>query len=245
MNKYFKYVSLALSIMLCFSAIAFGQETSGSIEGTVKDQTGAVIPGASVTVESAGTTAGFKKTVTTDDQGFYRIPQVLAGQYKLTFDGTGFKTTSRNTTVNLGRASVVSVSMEVGSIGNTVVEVTDSNTTIDLSSTKIDTSISKQLIEDLPKGNNFTSLLKIAPNVRPEARDGGFQIDGASGSENVFVIDGQEVTNFRTGQLNSNNNIPFELVQEVQVKSTGFEAEYGGATGGVINVVTGSVKDFV
>jgi hypothetical protein len=74
--------------------------------------------------------------------------------------------------------------------------------------------------------------------VRPEALSGGFQIDGASGSENVFVIDGQEVTNFRTGTLNTNNNLPFELLQEVQIKSTGFEAEYGGATGGVINVVT-------
>ena len=81
-------------------------------------------------------------------------------------------------------------------------------------------------------------MLKIAPNVRPEALGAGFQIDGASGAENVFVVDGQEVTNFRTGQLNSNNNLPFELLQEVQIKSTGFEAEYGGATGGVINVVT-------
>ncbi|NJM53090.1 MAG: TonB-dependent receptor, partial [Blastocatellia bacterium] len=71
----------------------------------------------------------------------------------------------------------------------------------------------------------------------------GFQIDGASGAENVFVIDGQEVTNFRTGQLNSNNNLPFELLQEVQVKSTGFEAEYGGATGGVINAVTAGGND--
>ena len=60
------------------------------------------------------------------------------------------------------------------------------------------------MIEDLPKaGNGFTALLKIAPNVRPEPLSAGFQIDGASGSENVFNIDGQEVTNFRTGQLNS------------------------------------------
>ena len=58
---------------------------------------------------------------------------------------------------------------------------------------------------------------------------GGFQVDGASGSENTFVVDGQEVTNFRTGALNINNNLPFQLVQEVQVKSSGFEAEFGGA----------------
>ncbi|MEZ5346868.1 MAG: TonB-dependent receptor plug domain-containing protein [Pyrinomonadaceae bacterium] len=63
-------------------------------------------------------------------------------------------------------------------------------------------------------------------------------VDGASGSENTFIVDGNEVTNVLSGTLDSNNNLPFSLVQEVQVKSSGFEAEYGGATGGVINVVT-------
>ncbi|MEZ5427546.1 MAG: TonB-dependent receptor [Pyrinomonadaceae bacterium] len=238
MSKQFKYISMILSIILCFSAITFGQVTSGTIEGTVKDPQGAVIPGATVTIESTGTTAGFKRTVTTDNQGFFRVPQVLAGTYKVTVEGTGFKTASRNTTVNLDKAAVVNFDLDVGSIDPNVVEVTDSNTTIDTGDTKIDTNISKQLIDDLPKGTTFGSLLKIAPNVRPEALSAGFQIDGASGAENVFVVDGQEVTNFRTGQLNSNNNLPFELLQEVQIKSTGFEAEYGGATGGVINVVT-------
>ncbi len=76
--------------------------------------------------------------------------------------------------------------------------------------------------------------------MRNEPLTGGFQIDGASGSENTFIIDGHEVTNFRTGTLNDNNNIPFQFVQEVQVKSSGFEAEFGGATGGVVNVVTKS-----
>ncbi|HEY6231220.1 MAG TPA: TonB-dependent receptor, partial [Pyrinomonadaceae bacterium] len=76
------------------------------------------------------------------------------------------------------------------------------------------------------------------PGTRPESRSGGFSVDGASGGENVFVIDGQEVTNYRTGTLNETYNIPTQLVQEVQVKSSGFEATYGGATGGVVSVVT-------
>ena len=73
--------------------------------------------------------------------------------------------------------------------------------------TKIDTNITKQLVEDLPSGTQFTSLLKVAPNVKPEALAGGFQVDGTSGSENTFIADGQETTNFRTGQLNSNNSM--------------------------------------
>ena len=63
-------------------------------------------------------------------------------------------------------------------------------------------------------------------------------MDSASGSENTFIIDGQEVTHFRMGVLRQNDNLPFQLVQEVQIKSSGFEAEFGGATSGVINVVT-------
>ena len=121
---------------------------------------------------------------------------------------------------------------------NTVTVNSSDINPIDTSSTKIETTISAATAELLPKGTNFASILKISPATRPEPRSGQFQIDGASGSENTFIIDGQEVTNVRTGVLDANSNLPFQLVQEVQIKSSGFEAEYGGATGGVINIVT-------
>jgi hypothetical protein len=238
MNKNFRFISLVLSFMFCFAAVAFGQETTGSIEGTVKDPNGSVVPGATVTVSSIGNTAGFKADSVTSDDGSYSFPRVLSGTYKVTVAGTkGFKGSSKEVTVSLGRTSVSDFALEVGD-SNVNVEVTGGEATIDPTETKLNTNITSQIIDSLPKGTTFTSLLKTAPNVRPEALAGGFQIDGASGAENVFVVDGQEVTNFRTGQLNANNNLPFELIQEVQIKSTGFEAEYGGATGGVINVVT-------
>ncbi len=238
MSKNFKFITVALSMMLCFAAFAFGQGTTGSIEGTITDPNGAVVPNATVTARSTGTTAGLNQTTTTNDEGFFQFPQVQPGTYVVTATGTGFKTSRAEATVVVDKAAIINARLEVGG-GETVVDViADSSVTIDPTDTKIDTNITKQVIEALPKGTQFTSLLKTAPNVRPEALSGGFQIDGASGAENVFVVDGQEVTNFRTGVLNPNNNLPFELLQEVQVKSTGFEAEYGGATGGVINVVT-------
>ncbi len=231
-----------MTLVFALSAVAFGQGRTGRIEGVVSDQTGAVIPGASVTVESTGTTTGFKRTVTTDGNGYF-LMEVAPGSYKVTAGNSGFKTGTRSVSVSVDRASSSNIALEPG-VETTVVDVsTDSAVVIDLSDTKIDTNISKEIIDSLPKGTTFGSLLKIAPNVRPEALGAGYQIDGASGAENVFVIDGQEVTNFRTGQLNSNNNLPFELLQEVQVKSTGFEAEYGGATGGVINAVTAGGND--
>src|SRR5204863_4710664 len=90
---------------------------------------------------------------------------------------------------------------------------------------------------------SFNSLLRISPATRAEGLSGGFQVDGASGSENSFLIDGLSVENFRTGVLNGVNNIPTELVSEIQIKTGGFEAEHGGASGAVISVVTRSGSD--
>ena len=86
----------------------------------------------------------------------------------------------------------------------------------------------------------MASLLKLSPAARPGTPERRYQIDGASGSENSFMIDGLETPNFRTGMLNVNNNLPFEFIQEMSIKTSGFNAEFGGATGGVISVVTKS-----
>lgn len=238
MNKNFKFLTVALSFVFAFSAIAFGQSSTSSIEGTITDPNGAVVSGATVSIKSSGSTAGYQATATTNADGYFLFGRVPVGTYTLSSTANGFKTSRQDITVSLDKVAVINTKLEVGGTG-AVVEVTgDSSTTLDIGDTVIDSTISKRVFEELPKGTNFGSLLKIAPNVRPEGLSGGFQIDGASGSENTFNIDGQEVTNFRTGVLNSNNNLPFELLQEVQVKSTGYEAEYGGATGGVITVAT-------
>ncbi len=225
MNKQFKFTSLVLTLIFCFSAIAFGQRTTGNIEGTITDPQGAVVPNATVTARSTGSTAGFNQTVTTDENGYFLFPQVSSGTYTVTATGTGFTTATGEVTVVVDKSANFSPQLTLGASTTTVDIVADSSTQIDVGDTKIDTNITKQVIEDLPSGTTFASLLKIAPNVRPEALAGGFQIDGASGAENVFILDGQEVTNFRTGQLNTNFNVPFEIVQEVQVKSTGYEAD--------------------
>ncbi|MGB5013455.1 MAG: carboxypeptidase regulatory-like domain-containing protein, partial [Pyrinomonadaceae bacterium] len=241
MNKNFKFITAALSLVFCFTAIAFGQKTTGNVEGTVTDPNGAVVAGATVTLRASGSTSGFSATTTSRDDGFFQFSQIAPGSYTMTSTATNFKRTTQEIQVSVDKTTNVSPKLEVGA-GEVTVEVTsDSAVSIDLGNTKVDTTITKRIIEDLPAGVTFASLLKIAPNVRPEL--GGFQIDGASGSENVFIIDGQEVTNFRTGSLDGNFNIPFEMVQEVQVKSTGYEAEYGGATGGIVNVVTSGGND--
>jgi hypothetical protein len=214
---------------------------------TVKDPNGAVVPNVSITVLSTGTSAGFRRTVTTDSEGFVRILQVPPGIYTITTAETaGFKGRNiENVTVSLGKTTPVNIDLST-TVGATVTVTGGGEIQpLDPTDTKIQTTISAQTAELLPKGPNFSSILKVSPATRPEPRSGQFQIDGATGSENTFVIDGQEVTNVRTGALDANSNLPFQIVQEVQIKSSGFEAEYGGATGGVINLVTkGGNNDF-
>lgn len=233
-----RFLLISLLLVFSFSMISLGQETTGSLDITVKDITGAVVPGVPITVTSFGTT-GYKRTVTTDDEGFVRILQVPPGTYQITAAATkGFvEKKLGEIPVGLGRTTPVIVEMSTKiDVGITVTG--EDVLPIDVSETKVQTTVSAQTAELLPKGLNFTSVLKVSPSTRVEPRSGQFQIDGASGSENTFIIDGQEVTNVRTGVLDANSNLPFSIIQEVQVKSSGFEAEYGGATGGVINIVT-------
>jgi len=222
-------------LLIASASFAFAQETTGSIEGTVSDVSGARIPGATVKVEGDA----FTRTATTNSDGFYRMLQVPPGLYKVTITADKFSSsTVEAVNVVLGKTTPVPVTLKVGSVQEQVVITSDDVARIDPSDNKIQTNITSRVIDSLPKGTNMTSLLKISPAARAESKSGGFQIDGASGSENSFIIDGQEVSNFRTGTLNSNNNLPFAFVQEIQIKTSGFEAEYGGATGGVVNVVT-------
>ena len=226
-----------LALCLSFASVAFGQETTGTIEGTVADAQGGRVAGATILVEGPAAS----RTVTTDENGFYRVLQVPPGRYTVSTSATNFSSDKREEVqVILGHATVADIVLQAAGVSANVTVSSTDVAPIDPTGSRIQTNITAEAIELLPKGTRFDSVLKVAPAVRTEPLSGGFQIDGSSGAENTFIIDGSEVTNFRTGQLRDTNNIPFQFVQEVQVKSSGFDAEFGGATGGVINVVTKS-----
>ena len=187
-----------------------------AIYGVVTDANKAIVPNARVKITNTQTLAVIETK--TNEEGLFLQTNLAAGRYSIKIEMSGFKTSMVNEIrLDIGKIAETNFTLEVGGMAETVSVTAESTTTIEIGDTKIDSSISRDVIENLPSGTTFSSLLKIAPNVRPEALAGGFQIDGASGSENVFLIDGQEVTNFRSGISN-------------------YEAEYGGATGGVVNV---------
>ncbi|MBC7901331.1 MAG: TonB-dependent receptor [Saprospiraceae bacterium] len=241
MRKSFTFISMTLTILFCLFAVALGQETTGNLEGTLKDSAGAVVPNVSVTISTAASRAGqgFNRTVTADESGFFRVLQIPPGNYIVSTAAAGGFGEYKNETVQISLGKTTQLNIELGVAGSVnTVDVAVSDQPVDTTGSEISTSLTAQKIDLLPKGVDFTTALKAVPGTRPDPIAGGFTVDGATNSENSFIIDGQEVTNYRMAGINANNMVPFPIVQELQVKSSGFEAEYGGATGGVINVVT-------
>jgi hypothetical protein len=234
-----KFVSAALLALLLGSmSIVYSQETTGTIRGEVTDPTGASIPGA--TVEIGGPALMRTLTVTTDTAGAYSSSTLPPGAYTISVSAKGFNSAKRvNIDLQVGRVLRLDFPLSVGGATETV-EIVATAPMVDTSQSTVQANVSAAFIDRLPKGRGFESLIALAPGARYEAKSGGYQVDGASASENIFIVDGMDQTSVYSGSLPTSGNIPFEFVQELQVKSSGFEAQYGGAMGGVINVISKS-----
>ena len=225
----------ALLAMVLFAWPAGAQEQRGSIEGVVKDTSGGVLPGVTVTVTGG---SGVKLDTSTDSEGVYRFPSLAPGVYKVSVSLTGFKPgTVDSIQVGLGQIKKADFGLSVGGLAETV-QVTAETPLVDVKQSARQTNIRAEQVNLLPHGRDFTTLVTQAPGANNEAKSGGIMIDGASASENRYVVDGIETTDLVHGR--SGKNVLADFVEEVQVKSSGYTAEYGGSTGGVINVITKS-----
>ena len=236
-------LAAGLALLLLLAGLGYAQERTGEISGVVVDESGAPVPGATIRAESK--TLPRPLETVSDSGGRFQMLNVPIGEYTVTTSLSGFNTLKQAIEVKIGSQITYNPKLSVGQMTETI-EVKGGVMSIDPTSSRTATNITRQQIEDLGKASRgFNALLNMAPGVRPEVKSGsagvgGIQVDGASGSENAYYIDGVEVSDLRRGSLNQANAIPFEFVQEIAVKSGGFEAEFGGATGGVINVATRS-----
>jgi hypothetical protein len=233
----FRRAVYALACVLALSLPALAQEQTGSIVGNVKDTSGAVLPGVSVEAKSL-TTGSVVSTVVTDGSGTFRFIGLRPGKYDVTAKLQGFTPAmAQAVDLRLGQMLTVDLALAVGGVQEQV-SVTAESPIIDTKQTARQTNIRDEQIALIPHGRDFTSLVTQAPGANLEAKLGGLSIDGASGSENRFIIDGAETTDMVHGL--SGTNLIVDFVDEVQVKSSGYTAEYGGATGGVISAITKS-----
>ena len=233
MNKRGMFV-VALVAALFLSVGAFAQEQVGAIGGSVADKDGGALPGA--TVEAIGPEGTLQ--VITDAVGNYRFPRLSSGVYKLAAKLDGFVTAEvPGINLTLGKDLRVNFTLQPGSFEEAIT-VAAENVVIDVTKSATAVSISREDIELLPRGRDFTSVVAQAPGASNEAFLGGISIDGASGSENRFIMDGVDTTHPQDGV--SGQNMVTDFIEEVQVKSAGYAAEYGGSLGGVINAITKS-----
>ena len=225
-----------LMAVLLLASPAAAQEQRGAIEGLIKDTSGAVLPGATVTVRGPLLPAG--SSTATDTGGYYRFPGLPTGIYEVTATLQGFVPAKvENIDVALGQIKKVDMALTIGAVTESV-QVTSESPLIDVKQNAAFANIQREFIEKIPKGRDFTSVVTVAPGANSESKLGGISIDGASGAENIYVIDGINTTSIRTGQ--SAKRLVTDFVEEVQVKSSGYNAEFGGSMGGVINVITKS-----
>ena len=218
----------------------FAQEQRGAIEGVVTDASGAIVPGVVVTAHSA---AGATQTTTTGTTGRYNFPSLAPGTYQITAQLTGFTTVKvPDIRLSLGQTLKVDVTLKVSSVEETVT-VTGESPVVDVTQTTRAVAIREEFIDAMPKGRDYTTLATQAPGVNFEFKIGGVSIDGATGTENKYIIDGVDTSDPNRGL--ASQQLVTDMVDEVQVKSSGYEAEYSGAVGGVLNVVTKSgTNDF-
>jgi len=248
MSKRSLLTALFCGFFLLFSVCAYAQESAvkGNLGGVVVDSTGAVIPGAKVTL--TGPTGNIN--LTSDNEGNFLFTRLNPGMYAVKVEKQGFKAADvKNVEVAIGRTASLKMQLEPGAATETV-EVSANAVTVDTSSTASGSDLSDTFYSKVPTQRNVSSLFYVAPGVADSGGAGRANpsISGGSGLENLYIADGVNITDsafgglgvFTRNQGSVGTGINLSFIKEVQVKTGGFEPQYGQATGGVVQIVTKS-----
>jgi len=232
--------AVGLATLLVVPAPSIAQMTRGSIAGTARDASGAVVPGATVTVINVATNAAH--TVVTDGQGFYRVPALEPGRYTVITELTSFrKVEQRDVDVRPALETPLDVRLEPAGVGE-MVQVTAEAGTAGLNKTNptIATSINARAVEELPLpgGRNINNLVLTVPNAMSTTGQGTYAINGNRPRNNNYMVDGSD-NNDISVTIATSQIVP-ESVAEFQVMQNPYSVEFGRNSGGQINVITKS-----
>ena len=236
-------VTLIFALLLVPPIVAQTQITTGTIQGTVEDENGAVVPGATVEVKNLDTNSS--RTMQTDESGRFTALALQPGNYSVTVSKQGFATTVlEQTALTVGQALTIPVSMKISSVEE---RVTITAPTVDTVKTEVSTTLNERAVSTTPiLGRKFEDLLTLTPGVSITQGPDGDEINfsGQRGIFNNVSLDGGDYNNgFFGEQLGGQRaaiDITLEAVKEFQVVATGASAEFGRTAGGVINVITKS-----
>lgn len=246
-------VLLFICLFWASSGVCLAQSSTASINGTVKDASGSIVPAAEVALTNTQTNV--ERKAISNAVGVYAFLNIIPGEYRLQAAKTGFKTSKQSAfTLNVNQTATFDMTLEIGEISQEVtVEAVGAE--LQSSTAELGAVVAKQQVVDLPlNGRNFTQLLSLTPGVAPVSvsqNSGGFgasatagsaiqfpAINGQNNRSNFFLLDG--INN--QGSFTSTYAVPpiIDTIQEFKVQSHNDQAEFGGALGGIINVVTKS-----
>jgi hypothetical protein len=236
-------VLLVFSALIVLSAPVSAQQGTTEVRGRVLDQQGAVLPGVTVVVTNQDN--GTYREVVSNADGSYFVTGIVPGRYQITAELSGFKkATRRDVLLSVGRTTTVDVQLEVGGLEETVT-VTTQAPLIDLTSQEIGGNITREEISELPSANrNYIEFVGLLPGAVPISSTTSFgadalNINGQNSASNTFAVDGGNNNDDYLGQgFGSQARTALESVQEFQVLTNQFEAQFGQATGGVVNAIT-------
>lgn len=240
---------LSLVVAMLLATAAYAQQGRGTIFGTVTDSTGAVVPGATITITNTATNV--VTTTVTNDSGYFSMPNLQVGNYSVAAVKEGFKKRLQSgLTLEVDQKAQADLTLETGAVTE-VLEISAQGSLVDTTTATIGRVIDNRRVQELPlNGRNALSLVLLSPAVQSGAGptaagfgDRGTQvalirINGSPLASNNFVVDGLSSTNPYVPDVNVNPNV--DSVQEFKVQSNTMSAEFGYTLGGVINLVTKS-----
>jgi len=245
-----RIVLVGVGLVLFASVPGHTQGTTGAISGTVTDSSGAVLPGAKLTISNEDT--GITRLATADSVGRYTAQSLPVGNYKVSVSQEGFQTEVRSGIVlTIGRQALVDFQLQVGSVSQTV-EVTGEAPLVETTQSMVSAMVTSETISELPlNGRSLSDLVLLQPGVTKlesaavaTHRGYGTQINisGARSDDNIFLLDGTDLADYQNNAPTGPNNVMYGAgsTREFQVQTSTFSAQYGRSMGGVFNAVSKS-----
>lgn len=232
----FKVTLISILFLILFVHPCLGQQTTGSLEGTFQSEEGAPVEGALVRVSSPNLQGD--RTVITGPVGRFFLPALPVGIYSITTEHSSFQTVtyeeirvSLGTTVDLGVLTLATLVHEMEDL-----VVSARAPMIDPVSTTVGANLKSEEFSDLPLDRSYRNMALLMPHIQQSFLGDEINIGGGTGYENKYFIDGVDVTDPTVGK--SSTDLPYNFIREVHVRSGGYEAEYRGSLGGVVDVIT-------
>ncbi len=233
---------LSFGAVFVFTSVALGQNT-GTISGTVQDQSGAVVAGANVKAQNPAT--NFSRETVSATNGFYRFDQLPVGTYTISTEAAGFKkSVTQSVALSVNDALTLDIKLEVGQVSE-VVTVSEAPSAVNTETSVLGRTVDNRTLNDLPilsgaNGRNPLALAPLQAGVMPAGQVGPFSVNGQRAQSNNFLLDGGDSNDLAINVPDAVNGFSPDALQEFRILTNTYSADYGRNSGAVVALISKS-----